>query len=106
MIILAISPEMADRIDPQLKRNEEDSVQRLRSNSPAHNKLLDTPFAQLITVDIDGEERGPNTDAGCDQFSEESITKPMKRITTEDVGPKATTSLGDSPAWNLHPQIS
>jgi poly(beta-D-mannuronate) lyase len=94
-----LSNEMAtaDK-DPLLKRDS-DGIYRLQSGSPARNKFQDTPFKELTDVDIDGEERRPNTDAGCDQFSTES-KKPKRRITSEDVGPKATTDLGDSPGWN------
>jgi hypothetical protein len=98
-----LTPEMATWIDPKLTRDSNDGIYRLQSNSPARNKFQGRPFEELTTVDIDGEERGPNTDAGCDQFSTESTTIPKKRITREDVGPKATTDLGDSPDWNPPP---
>jgi poly(beta-D-mannuronate) lyase len=51
---------------------------------------------QDLDLHIDADDIG---DAGCCQFSTES-TRPRKRITPEDVGPKATTSLRDSPIWN------
>jgi hypothetical protein len=75
-----------------------DGVYRLQSSSPARNLLEGTPLAQLTKVDIDGEERKPNTDAGCNQFSTTS-TKPNKRITAQDVGVGAPTSWGDGPKW-------
>jgi hypothetical protein len=102
-----LRPEMATRIDPQLRENS-DGIYLLQSGSPACNKFTGTPFSSLTTVDIYGETRSRNTDAGCDQYStstsrmqrKRASTKPKKRITTEDVGPGARTSLGDSPAWN------
>jgi poly(beta-D-mannuronate) lyase len=87
--------------DPLLKMDS-DGIHRLQNNSPARNKFQGTPFGELTTVDIDGEERGPNTDAGCDQFST-ALNKPKKRITAADVGPKATIHMGDSPDWNPKP---
>jgi hypothetical protein len=92
-----VSAQMAKREDPLLTRDG-DGIYRLQSGSPARNKFQDTPFKDWTNVDIDGEERGPKTDAGCDQFSTE-LKKPKKRITSEDVGPNAKTDLGDSPAW-------
>ncbi len=93
--------QMATRVNPLLTRDG-DGIYRLQSGSPARNKFQGTPFKELTDVDIDGKERGPNTDAGCHQYSTES-KRPKKRITPEDVGPKATTDLGDSPDWNPEP---
>lgn len=97
-----LSSEMATTDKDPLLTEDRDGIHRLHSNSPARNKFQGRPFEELTTMDIDGEERGPNTDAGCDQFSTES-NKPKKRITREDVGPKATTDIGDSPDWNPQP---
>jgi poly(beta-D-mannuronate) lyase len=98
-----LTEEMATRTDPLLTRDPNDGIYRLQSSSPARNKFTGKPFSSLTSVDIDGEDRGPNTDAGCDQFSTAS-TRPKKRITPEDVGPNARTDLGDSPLWNGIPQ--
>jgi poly(beta-D-mannuronate) lyase len=97
-----LSSEMAtmDK-DPRLTEDR-DGIYRLQSNSPARNKFQGTPFGELTTMDIDGEDRGPNTDTGCHQFRTAS-TKPKKRITPEDVGPKATTNLGNNPDWDPQP---
>lgn len=97
-----LSSGMATTDKDPLLREDSDGIYRLQSNSPARNKFHGMPFRKLTDVDIDGEERGPNTDAGCDQFSTAS-TKPKKRITPEDVGPKATTDLGNSPDWDPQP---
>jgi poly(beta-D-mannuronate) lyase len=94
-----LSTSMATREDPLLIRDSNDGINRLQSDSPARNKFTGTPFSSLTTFDIDGVTRSGNTDAGCCQFSTES-TRPKKRITPADVGPKATTDLGNSPAWN------
>jgi poly(beta-D-mannuronate) lyase len=96
-----LSTSMATREDPLLTEDS-DGIYRLQSGSPAHNKFQGMPFRELTTMDIDGEDRGPNTDAGCDQFSTAS-TKPKRRITPADVGPKATTDLGNSPVWDPQP---
>jgi poly(beta-D-mannuronate) lyase len=98
-----LSTGMATRIDPLLileDGNSNDGIFRLKSDSPARNKFPGTPFSALTTVDIFGVTRSENTDAGCCQFSPESTTRTNKRITPEDVGPKATTDLGNSPPWN------
>jgi len=92
-----VSTQMASREDPLLTRDG-DGIYRLQSGSPAHNKFQGTPFEDWTKVDIDGEERGPKTDAGCDQFSTES-KKPKKRVTAEDVGVSAPTPWVDSPKW-------
>jgi hypothetical protein len=97
-----LSSEMVKTdMDPQLTEDT-DGIYRLQSGSPARNNFQGTPFRELTTMDIDGEERGPNTDPGCDQFSTAS-TKPKRRITTADVGPKATTDVGSSPDWDPQP---
>jgi hypothetical protein len=93
--------KMVDFKDLKLARAS-DGIHRLQSDdSKARGLFQGTPFGELTKIDIDGEERGPNTDAGCDQFSTAS-TKPKKRISPEDVdvGPLATTDLGESPEWN------
>jgi hypothetical protein len=98
-----LTKEMADRINPQLRLengNSDDGIFQLRIDSPARNKFRGTPFSTLTTVDIFGMTRSDNTDAGCCQFNAESTSRPKKRITPEDVGPKATIDLGDSPPWN------
>ncbi|HEX2471173.1 MAG TPA: chondroitinase-B domain-containing protein [Nitrososphaera sp.] len=97
-----LTSEMATTDKDPLLTEDSDGIYRLQSGSPARNKFQGMPFRELTSVDIDGEERGPNTDAGCDQFSTES-KKPKKRITPEDVGPKARTDLGDSPDWDPEP---
>jgi poly(beta-D-mannuronate) lyase len=100
----ALAPGMATRIDPLLILGDGDSndgIYRLQEGSPARNKFSGTPFGSLTNVDIFGMTRSENTDAGCCQFfSTGSTTIPKKRITPEDVGPKATTDLGNSPPWN------
>lgn len=98
-----LSDEMATTDEDPLLREDSDGIYRLASGSHAHEKFQGTPFKELTTVDIDGRERGPNTDAGCCQFSTELTSKPKRRITPEDVGPKATTDLGNSPDWNPQP---
>ncbi len=98
-----LSTSMATRIDPLLTLedgNSNDGIFRLKSDSPARNKFTGTPFSSLTTVDIFDLTRSANTDAGCCQFNAESTTRPKKRITPDDVGPKATTDLGNSPPWN------
>jgi len=98
-----LSTGMATRIDPSLileDGNSNDGIFRLKNDSPARNKFLGTPFSSLTTVDIFGVTRSINTDAGCCQFGVQSTTRSKKRITPEEVGPKATTDLGKSPPWN------
>jgi hypothetical protein len=98
-----LSTRMATRIDPLLileDGNNNDGIFRLKSDSPARNKFPGTPFSSLTNVDIFGVTRSINTDAGCCQFGVQSTARPKKRITPEDVGPKATTDLGKSPPWN------
>jgi poly(beta-D-mannuronate) lyase len=97
-----LSSDMATIDKDPLLTEDRDGIYRLQNNSPARNKLQGTPFREFTTVDIDGKDRGSNTDAGCDQFSTES-RKPKKRITTEDVGPNATTDLRNSPDWSPQP---
>jgi hypothetical protein len=99
-----LSTGMATRIDPLLileDGNSNDGIFRLQDGSPARNKFTGTPFSSLTTVDIFGMTRGENTDAGCCHFfSTDSSTGTKKRITPEDVGPIATTDLGENPQWN------
>ena len=99
-----LSTAMATRIDPLLTLedgNSNDGIFRLKRGSPARNKLTGTPFSSLTTVDIFAMTRSGNTDAGCCQFFDtSSTTRSKKRIFPEDVGPKATIDLGDSPPWN------
>ena len=97
-----LSSEMATTDKDPLLTEDSDGIYRLQSGSPARNKFQGTPFEELTNMDIDGEERGPNTDAGCAQFSTAS-TKPKRRITPADVGPGATTDLGISPDWDPQP---
>jgi hypothetical protein len=97
-----LTEEMAIRKDPLLTRDDNDGIFQLQSGSPARNKFTGMPFSSLTTVDIYGVDRSGNTDAGCYQLSTAS-TRPKKRITTADVGPKAKTDLGDSPVWNPQP---
>lgn len=97
-----LSTSMATRIDPLLTLeddNSNDGIFRLKRDSAARNKFTGTPFSSLTNVDIFGVTRSENTDAGCCQFSLGS-TRPRKRITLADVGPKAMTDLGNSPPWN------
>jgi len=93
-----LSSDMATLDEDPLLTRDSDGIYRLQSGSPARNKFQDTPFEELTNVDIDGEERGPDTDAGCDQFSTES-KKPKKRITAKDVGVSAPTPWVGSPKW-------
>jgi poly(beta-D-mannuronate) lyase len=93
-----LSDDMATLDQDPLLTKDHDGIYRLQSDSPARKKFPGTPFKELTSVDIDGEERGPNTDAGCDQFSTES-KKPKKRITAEDTGVSAPTPWVGSPKW-------
>jgi poly(beta-D-mannuronate) lyase len=97
-----LSSEMATTDKDPLLTEDTDGIYRLQSGSPARNKFQGTPFRELTTVDIDGVDRIENTDAGCHQVSSAS-TRPKKRITTEDVGPKARRDLGNSPDWDPQP---
>ena len=97
-----LSSEMATTDKDPLLTEDSDGIHRLQEGSPAHNKFQGTPFSEFTIVDIDGVDRGPNTDAGCHQFSTAS-TKPKRRITRADVGPTATTDLGNSPDWDPKP---
>ena len=92
---------MATRTDPGLTRGT-DGIYRIAGTGSAAYGFVSTStntFSSSTTIDIDGETRAKRADAGCDHYSTAS-TKPKKRITTSDVGPAATTYLGDSPAWN------
>jgi hypothetical protein len=98
-----LTKEMADRIDPQLEKNE-DGIYCLRSDSKARSKFEGTPFEDKTDVDIYGVRRTEHTDAGCHQFSTES-NAPKRPITRDDVGLGAWTDLGDdSPEWKPHPE--
>jgi hypothetical protein len=96
-----VSTQMARRENPKLTRDGDD-IYRLQSDkSVACGLFKGTPFGDLTKIDIDGEERGPNTDAGCDQFSTVAADmKPKKRITQTHVGTTAILTLGDSPEWD------
>lgn len=97
-----ITTGMATREDPGLTRGT-DGVYRITgtgSGAYQHVSTSSNPLSAIAgcDVDIDGETRTGRGDAGADHYSTAS-TKPKKRITTSDVGPSATTFLGDSPTW-------
>jgi Chondroitinase B len=96
--------DLSSEMEDPLLTEDNDGIYRLQDGSPARNRFKGIPFWELarVDIDIDGEKREPDTDAGCDQFSTES-KKPKKRITSKDIGPKATTDLGDSPDWKPDP---
>lgn len=99
-----LTDEMAKMVDfAALKlAMASDGINRLQSGeSEASGLLQGKPFEDLTKIDIYGEERGPNTDAGCNQFSTVAEDmKPNKRIIQEHVGPRAIINLGDSPKWD------
>jgi hypothetical protein len=93
-----LKEEMADRMDPKLKRNA-DGVFRIPENSKAHNKFEGTPFEPKTGIDIYGMNRIGKTDAGCHQFSTEPNV-PNRPVTTDDVGISAQTPWKDGPKWD------
>jgi poly(beta-D-mannuronate) lyase len=99
-----ITTAMADRenMATGLTRGT-DGIWRITNTSSGayqHVSSSSNPLSAIAgcTIDIDGETRGARADAGADHFST-ATTKPKKRITLSDVGPSATTFLGDSPTW-------
>jgi hypothetical protein len=91
--------EMANRIDPELERDAEDGICRLRENSKACSRFEGTPFNDKTNVDIYGVSRSGHTDAGCHQHTKES-NRPKRPVTPKDVGVSAPTPWLDSPVWN------
>jgi poly(beta-D-mannuronate) lyase len=101
--------KMAIREDPLLtpKDSNLDGVYRLQNDSSPACKIFKGKgelFKKFTTVDIYGVTRIGDTHAGCYQYTTES-EKPKKRITKDDVGLDAWTSLGDSPSWPLQAEM-
>lgn len=95
-----LADEMATITNPLLTKDKEDGIYRLQSGSPARGKIRGEPFRALTDIDIYSVERSrKNTDIGCHQYSTTS-TRPKKRITTTDVGPKAPAPFDDNPVWS------
>jgi poly(beta-D-mannuronate) lyase len=73
------------------------------SGAHGHVSTNSNPLSSIAgcNIDIDGETRTGRADAGADHYSTAAAfpTKPKKKITVDDVGPSATTSLGSSPTW-------
>ena len=90
-----ITTGQAQRVDPIFQR-ESDGLYRIGTNSPAYGKLSTSSnnFSSYVTRDC--EALAGRTDCGADHYSATAVGQfPKKRITVDDVGPAATTYLGD-----------
>jgi hypothetical protein len=86
--ITAAQPEIWV-VDPQMALT--DSVWKLSSSSPAVNYA--PPWYPYVSVDIDGQTRDANPDAGCDEYS--TLPRLRKPLTAQDVGPDSPEQLTD-----------
>jgi hypothetical protein len=103
--------------NPQLISDSNDGIFQPQSIDSIAAKIFigkDAPFSGIkvgregVIEDIYGVSRTEAVHAGCVQLRKEQSResqKLKKRITSEDVGPRATTDLGKSPEWNPPPRF-
>jgi hypothetical protein len=103
--------------NPQLISDSNDGIFQPQSIDSIAAKIFigkDAPFSGIkvgregVIEDIYGVSRTEAVHAGCVQLRTEQSResqKLKKRITSEDVGPRATTDLGKSPEWNPPPRF-